>query len=121
MTKLLIADDDSLFRSGLVRRLKRLNIDLEEVSNVKDLIRKARTQKYNILITDYDMGKNPEEKGTYAIKEIRKFDIITPIVFHSSFVSTQLLGEALSLGANYVLGKNETDALIRIVNQQKSL
>ncbi len=116
LKRILIADDDAGHRKLLKGMLGGCEID--EVSTVRTLIEKAKTTKYDLIVTDYDMQEDrsdtliqhgriiyPEQTGTYAIGKIREFDKETPIIMNSSSNDFPVVVNAFLKGADYFLEK----------------
>ncbi len=107
VAKILIADDDILFRKILCRKLSRsLDVIVDEVSTVPELIERATQHQYDLVLTDQDIGEN------YEIQQIRELGYEGPIILHSSFVGPELEKEAIDAGANYVLSKMDASGLM---------
>ena len=110
---LAIADDELLFRQGLIAILsksKYLNI-LFDADNGKDLIEKLRSSKTlpEIVITDLKM---PELNGVEATKLIRKEFPSIKIIALTSYFSKPFIINMLSIGAVAYLAKNSTPKLM---------
>jgi len=76
MTKrAIIADDDLEMRDSLLKvlgmafREEEVEVIIDEVSNGRELVERARKINYDIILTDYDM---PGGDGLTAIREIRR-------------------------------------------------
>lgn len=115
LPKLLIADDNIQYLKSLERSLRN-EFQLDCVTNADDEIAKVReaygsNNRYSLIITDNQMedGKELEpgdkSSGLYAIREIRKFDQLTPILLHTAYKGTELYVQAIFLGADAILSK----------------
>lgn len=110
---LAIADDELLFRQGLIAILsksKHINI-LFDADNGKDLIDKLRSNEISpqIVITDLKM---PELNGIEATKLIRKEFPDIKIIALTSYFSKPFIINMLSIGAVAYLAKNSTPKLM---------
>ena len=112
--KVLVADDDDLIRDDYIKRIKRWANDVEvdvlvdEVSNGASLVDKVKSGSYSLIIADDKMPVSLYDDGISgfeAIKLIREFDESTPIYMIARGNANQ---EALRLGANGYINKNET-------------
>lgn len=111
--KILVADDDILFRRILCRKLsKSLDVVVDQVSSVSELIESTTQYQYGLILTDQDMGDLLEEKGTYAIRLIRELGYEGPIIIHSSFMSSELEEEAFNSGVDCALSKMDYSCLV---------
>ncbi|OIQ30013.1 MAG: DNA-binding response regulator [Bacteroidetes bacterium MedPE-SWsnd-G2] len=111
--RIALADDELLFRQGLISLLKR-DDDLEivfDAENGQDLIDKLRTTQDppEIIITDLKM---PELNGVEATKIIRKEFPNTKIIALTSYFSKPFIVNMISIGAVAYLAKNSTPSLM---------
>lgn len=103
--RVLIVDDEYYFRKLLVHLLDWTAMGFEiaaEAENGQDALELARAQHYDVIIADINM---PRLTGLDFVKELRRFDKDTRIVFitsHDEFRYAQL---AVSLGASFYLMK----------------
>jgi DNA-binding NarL/FixJ family response regulator len=110
---LALADDELLFRQGLISILSReayLDI-LFDVENGQDLITHLRTAKQlpEIIITDLKM---PELNGVEATKMVRKEFPDIKIIALTSYFSKPFIMNMISIGAVAYLAKNSTPKLM---------
>jgi len=83
--KVLLADDNKEYRSSMKRVLEGYGCDVYEVKNADEEIAAAKKETYDLIVTDKDMEDQYGRKGgIHAIKEIRKFNDKTPILFSSA-------------------------------------
>lgn len=110
---LAIADDELLFRQGLIAILSKSNhLDiLFDADNGKDLIEKLRSSEIlpQIVITDLKM---PELNGVEVTKLIRKEFPDIKIIALTSYFSKPFIVNMLSIGAVAYLAKNSTPKLM---------
>lgn len=131
--KILIADDDTSHRGFLKKLL--VGCEIDEVGRADDLISRARREKYDLIITDYDMQEKgatngrrahglivyPEQTGLYAIEKIREFDKETPIIMNSSSDNLNIPISALMKGANEFISKGSSeDEFSRVIGKYLS-
>lgn len=110
---LAIADDELLFRQGLISILNKedqLEI-LYDAENGKDLMNKLRAsdRKPDIVITDLKM---PELNGVETTKLIRKEFPEIKIIALTSYFSKPFIINMISIGAVAYLAKNSTPKLM---------
>jgi len=104
--KVAVADDQKLFRNGLVLILQGLEIlDIViEAENGKDLIMQLDGQPVDLVFVDYRM---PEMNGMTATKTIRKKYPATKILMLSSYHDEEFIVSAIEHGANGYLTKDD--------------
>ena len=80
MAKILVADDDAVFRAMLRSRLVDAGFEVEEASDGKQVLEKLKGFKADLLILDVIM---PELGGIELIKKLRAADNTrnVPIIF----------------------------------------
>jgi DNA-binding NarL/FixJ family response regulator len=114
--KVLLADDHDIVIEGLRRVLE--SPDLDIVAVVKDgraLVQVAEQVKPDIIIVDISM---PALNGIEAVKQIRKHDQRTVIIFLTMHPDVTFATEALGAGASgYVLKNSAADELVTAVRE----
>ncbi len=118
MTKILFGDDEEEFRKSYKRFFLR-NFEVDEVTNLKDLIEKARNGSYDLIITDNNYDYNFKELGLEAIRRIREFDSKTTILLQTGDLTDEVENKALEAGANYALCKRDHNSLKKILEEYK--
>lgn len=120
--KVLIADDQQVFRMGLSALLKEMNgIELlGEASNGAILLEKALVLHPDVIITDIKM---PVLDGIAATKELMRQLPNSKVIALSAYVKDDLILHMLESGAIGYLVKtadvNEIKEAIEMVNQHK--
>lgn len=113
LIKLVLADDELLFRQGLIAILKKQeNIDiLFDATDGKDLIDQLRSADIlpDIILTDLKM---PELNGVEATKIISKEFPKIKIIALTSYFSKPFIVNMISIGAVAYLAKNSTPTLM---------
>lgn len=111
--KIALADDELLFRQGLISIFSKENdiTVLFDAENGKDLIAKLSKTKHlpEIIITDLKM---PELNGVEATKLIRKNYPEIKIIALTSYFSKPFIINMISIGAVAYLAKNSTPKLM---------
>jgi two-component system invasion response regulator UvrY len=103
--KILIADDYELVRRGTSRIIEEEFPDSEivEVSCGFEAEKKARTEKWDIIIMDMSM---PDKTGLDVLKQLRAESIKTPILILSIHPEEQYSLSILKAGGNGYIPKN---------------
>ena len=102
---LLIADDHSLFRSGILSLFN--NVDniriVGEAKNGEELIQKYIYQRPRVVLADISM---PGLSGFEAFKQIKNYDPNARFLFLSMFETPEYIHYARKIGALGLIGKN---------------
>jgi two-component system response regulator HydG len=98
MTKILIVDDDPMFRIMLRTFLLKNNYDISEASNGKDCLRKIKAEAYDVILTDLRL---PDTTGLDLLDEIKESDYNknVPVILMTSFGDIKSAVKAMKLGA----------------------
>lgn len=105
MTKIIIADDHPMLRSGLIQTINK-EVDLkvtEECESGEELLSKILDNDFDIVILDIDM---PGRNGIEILKEIKKLKPELAVLILSSFDETRYGVRAIQAGANAYLSKD---------------
>ncbi len=114
---ILLTDDSAIMRMFLVMNLKRMvKVNITEAVNGLDALKKLKTAKFDLLVTDMNM---PEMNGADLIRHIRlgmKSDM--PIVIITTRGEAKDRETGMSLGANSYLTKpvNPADLIKAVLN-----
>ncbi|REJ84465.1 MAG: DNA-binding response regulator [Bacteroidetes bacterium] len=112
---ILIADDHSIVRRGLVQILKEEFPDAycSEVSDGFELLRNIHERNWDIIITDISM---PGKNGIDAIKDLKAQSSLSPILVLSIYPENQYAMRVLKSGASGYITKDSAPAeLIKAV------
>jgi len=110
MTKILIADDNELIRSGL-QRLLQTHDDWEVCGEARDgqeAVEKSRELVPDVVVLDFLM---PGLNGIEAAKRITGFCPATPILLWTMYLSNELCQTARDAGIRGVLAKGNVGDL----------
>lgn len=102
---IIVADDHTFFRDGLVHVLeldKRYKV-IDEAKDGEELIQKTRIHNPDLVIVDVEM---PKINGIEAIKEIKSWGTLTEAVALSMHDNESIILKMLQAGAMGYLGKN---------------
>jgi NarL family two-component system response regulator LiaR len=115
--KILIADDHTLVRKGLMALLT-AKPDVQVVGEAKDgieAVHMARSCSPDVILMDLEM---PRKDGISAIKEIRRELPRSKILVVTSYTDDQRVIAAIRAGANgYLLKTTMPDDLLRAISE----
>jgi two-component system NarL family response regulator len=115
--RILIADDHSVVREGLVSLVKRKSdmIVVGEASNGREAVDLWREHRPDVTLLDLRM---PELDGVGAIKEIRELDEDARIVVLTTFDGDEDIYRAIKAGAKgYLLKDSAREALMDCIRR----
>lgn len=105
MTRIVLADDHSIIRVGLIQILKDEypSIEITEVSDGESLIKEVSLHDFDMVITDLDM---PGRNGLEALQQIKLIKPDLPVLILSIYNEDIYAIRALKAGASGYLNKN---------------
>jgi DNA-binding NarL/FixJ family response regulator len=115
--RILIADDHSVVREGLVSLVKRKSdmVVVAEASNGREAVELWKKHRPDVTLLDLRM---PELDGVGAIKEIRELDENAQIVVLTTYDGDEDIYRAIKSGAKaYLLKDTARDALVETVRR----
>ena len=115
--KILIADDHTIVRDGVIRVLKDSfpNAEILGVSDTVDLIKQVNAQKWDVVISDITMP--PGDSGLEAVRQIKEISPSTPVIIMSMHTAEQYAVRAFKAGARGYLTKDAASLeLVKAVN-----
>jgi DNA-binding NarL/FixJ family response regulator len=115
--RILIADDHSVVREGLVSLVKRKSdmVVVAEASNGREAVQLWKEHRPDVTLLDLRM---PELDGVGAIKEIRALDENAHIVVLTTYDGDEDIYRAIKGGAKaYLLKDTARDALVETVRR----
>ena len=113
--RILIADDNAVFRTTLRRVLQAAaSWDIVDASDGQEAVSKAVATLPDIIILDLAM---PAKDGLAAAREISQLLPHTPIIMCTMHMTPYLEGEALKSGVRKILSKSDSNLLIETVRQ----
>jgi two-component system NarL family response regulator len=118
--RILIADDHSVVREGLVSLVKRKSdmVVVAEASNGREAVDLWKEHRPDVTLLDLRM---PELDGVGAIKEIRELDENAQIVVLTTYDGDEDIYRAIKSGAKaYLLKDTARDALVETVRRVHS-
>lgn len=115
--RIMIADDHPIFRQGLRQVLEnesRIKAVVEEATDGVQALELLETGRFNLAILDIEM---PGKNGLDVVRTIRYRGNKCPIIFLTMYDDKELFDEALELGVNgYVLKENAVHDILDAVN-----
>jgi DNA-binding NarL/FixJ family response regulator len=115
--RILVADDHSVVREGLVSLIKRKSdmVVVGEASNGREAVDLWKEHRPDVTVLDLRM---PELDGVGAIKEIRELDENAHIVVLTTYDGDEDIYRAIKAGAKaYLLKDTARDALVDTVRR----
>jgi len=112
--KILLVDDDIMFRETIRSILQTLNCDIVEASNGEEAKNILALNEFNLVLSDVKM---PKMNGIELLHYVKKsYDI--PVVLMTGFSDIIEMQEAHEIGANDFLKKPfEKEALLNIIKK----
>jgi len=118
MTKIVVADDDRMFRKAAETTLRREGYAVVTASDGEEALQLIRSERPDIIVLDLIM---PKLQG-FDVLQVLKQDSVTtdiPVIVLSSLMQEQDKQEALDLGAAAYFNK-ATFSLSELVKQVAS-
>ena len=110
MARILIVDDDEMYRTTLRRLITRRGHTVEEAANGREALERVAAADFDVVVTDIVM---PEKEGIETIVEMRGAGVTAGIIAISGggrVGPDSYLSLASSLGADRVLKKPVANA-----------
>lgn len=117
MKRILLADDHSFIRLGLIQILKDEypSVDITEVSDGDSLVKEVMDHDWDLVISDLDM---PGRGGLEALKQVKLIKPQLPVLILSIFTEDLYAVRVLKAGASGYMNKNVAPyELIKAVNR----
>ena len=117
MLRILIADDHTVVRKGLIQILLEefTNAVIEEVADAEALIQKVMSEKWDVVVSDLSM---PGRSGLDALQQIKLSFPDLPVLILSIHPEEQYALRALKAGAAGYLSKDTApDELVKAVQK----
>jgi len=105
MKKILLADDHSFIRLGLIQILKDEypSVEIKEVADGESLVKEVMNQEWDLVISDLDM---PGRSGLEALEQIKIFKPGLPVLILSIYPEELYAVRVLKAGAAGYMNKN---------------
>lgn len=119
MKRIIIADDHSFVRLGLIQILKDEYpaADIKEVGDGESLVKEVMQHEWDLVISDLDM---PGRSGIEALEQIKLIQPSLPVIILSIYSEDLYAVRALKAGASGYLNKNAAPyELIKAIERVK--
>lgn len=105
MRRIILADDHSFIRLGLIQILKDEypGAEIKEVSDGESLIKEVTLHEWDLVISDLDM---PGRSGLEALEQIKLIKPVLPVLILSIYSEDLYAIRVLKAGASGYLNKN---------------
>jgi two-component system, NarL family, invasion response regulator UvrY len=105
LKKIILADDHSFIRLGLIQILKDEypSVDITEVENGEDLVKEVMKQHFDLVISDLEM---PGRSGLEALEQIKLLQPSLPVLILSIYPEDLYAVRVLKAGAAGYMNKN---------------
>ncbi|MCB2153586.1 response regulator [bacterium] len=117
--KVLIVDDNAMYRNAFKRNMMLQNYDVVEAENAEQAIGVYQESRPDVVVTDLSMGSPTE--GLDLIRSIKQVEPLVPIVMISAVGTFEEGAEASRLGAHSVISKaridEEIESLYRTIEE----
>ncbi len=118
-TRVLIVDDNRIYRDAFRRNLLLNDYDVCEAADSDEALAAIREHDPHVVVTDLQMRTDRE--GLDLIRELRRSTPLTPVIMISAVGSFEEGAEAMELGAIQVIHKSrideEIDALYQAIDR----
>ena len=116
--RILIADDHTIVRDGIIRVLQDAFpfAEIAGVCDAVDLIKKVKESTWDVIVSDITMP--PGDSGLEAVKQIKEISPATPVIIMSMHIPEQYAVRAFKAGARGYLSKDAASLeLVKAINQ----
>ncbi|TMQ67547.1 MAG: sigma-54-dependent Fis family transcriptional regulator [Candidatus Eisenbacteria bacterium] len=110
--KILVVDDEQSMTQFLSIVLRKEGYQVTPVNNGRDALEKARSENFDVVITDIKM---PGIDGIQLLNGLKKHDPSLPVVIMTAYASQQSAIDAVNMGAFQYLIKNAKNDEIKLV------
>lgn len=120
MKRIIVADDHSYIRLGLIQILKDEFpfAEIKEIANGTDLINAVKQEDWDLIISDLEM---PGKNGLEALEQIKEMKPRIPVLMLSIYDEELYAIRALKAGASGYLNKNSVpEELINVIRHIQS-
>src|ERR1700741_5608484 len=105
MKRIILADDHSFVRLGIIQILKDEypSVEIKEVSDGQSLVKEVIKSDWDLVISDLDM---PGKGGLEALKQIKQIKPNMPVLILSIYTEDLYAVRVLKAGAAGFMNKN---------------
>lgn len=113
--KIAVIEDEKLIRWSLKSRLEKNGFFVFEAMNGREGISLIRNEDIDLVLLDH---KLPDIDGSKVLKEIRQFNLDTPVIMMTAFASVENAIEAIKNGAyDYIHKPFEFEELLILIKK----
>lgn len=113
--KVLVIDDDLAVLEALKLVLVLEGFDVVEAESGEDAVTTAKTDAFDVAITDLMM---PGMSGLETLAALKQIDATLPVIMASGFLTEEVAAECMSLGAlAYIRKPFDVEALLSLVQR----
>ncbi len=113
--KILIVDDDPLFREGLHMVLTKVGFAVVEAASGEDALKEAALASFDIALVDFLM---PDMDGMEVLHELKKINPRSRFIIMTAFATIEHAVRAIKKGASdYIAKPVPFDQLISVINR----
>ncbi|MBN1478344.1 response regulator [Candidatus Sumerlaeota bacterium] len=105
--RVLIVDDNRIYRDAFRRNLLLNDYDVFEAADSEEAMAAVREHAPDVVVTDLQMRTDRE--GLDLIRELRRVTPLTPVIMISAVGTFEEGAEAMELGATQVIHKSRID------------
>lgn len=116
LIKILIADDHTLIRDGLINTIsiRMADVAFGEASSAAEVLKEVLYQKWDLLILDINM---PGRDGLDVLKELKTLQPELPVIVLSMYPENQFAVRTLKIGASaYLTKETSSEELITAIH-----
>jgi DNA-binding response OmpR family regulator len=100
--KILLLEDELMLQSSILEYLESLGHQCVAYSDGSDVENDLKTTQYDLLILDINV---PNINGIELVKDIKKNNCNTPVIFISALIDIETITQAFDLGASDYIKK----------------
>jgi two-component system, NarL family, invasion response regulator UvrY len=115
--KILIGDDHSIVREGMMRLLKEEfeAVQFGEATSGNEVLEKVKEKKWDVIIMDITM---PGRSGLEILKQLRTDSVTTPVLVLSMYPEDQYALRVMRAGASgYITKDSASEELVHAVKR----
>jgi len=102
--RILVVDDNDLFRESIVETLRRQEYQMFEARNGQDGLEKCKSENFDLVISDMKM---PGMSGIELLEQVKKIDPETPFLIITAYGAIETAVEAMQKGAFNFIQKSD--------------
>ena len=117
--KILLADDDSVFRSRLAQAMVKREHDVMQAAHGGEAVALVQTEDFNAVILDLKM---PQMNGLETLREIMAIRPTLTVMILTGYGSISTAMEAVRLGAkDYLIKPTDVDQILAILQREEDV